>query len=84
MIKEYVYLKESFFQSVMSDIFSFGLLLFGFWFNYAYCGASKFVNIVILIFFFIGVTSRFNTKTKRFYSAKELIKYLEEEKGTNK
>jgi len=71
-----IILRESLIQSVITDAFTFGFLIFTTWFNYAFIGGSQYVYAIILVMFimFLMQTSR----VKKFYSKKDAIKYIEE------
>jgi len=87
MIKEYIYFRESLFQSIAADVCTFSLLLVSLWFNYQFIGGSKFVNAVVLIMFLMSVSSKVSSKVKRFTNKEALIKYLQsdtkDDKGSN-
>ena len=76
-MKEIIIFKESLLQSILSDIFTFAVIVFGVWFNVHYCGNSYFLNGVLLCCWLIAVFSKANSKAKKFYSPKDAIAYLE-------
>jgi hypothetical protein len=74
--KEVIYFRESAIQSILSDFFMWGSLLFAFWFNHKYIDGNNFLDALVLILFFIGTFSR-GEKCKRFTSRKKLLEFLE-------
>ncbi len=76
MITKYVVLKESFIQSVMSDVVTFGLLTFCMWFSME----SRFWSVIVffMYFFFIITSSMKRMKgSSHFNSAEELKLFAE-------
>ena len=69
---------ENFIQSFLADAATFGFLAITAWINYTFIGNSKFVNVIILIMFMIFIITK--SKTKKFYSKKDAIKYLTDNK----
>ncbi len=53
MITKYVVLKESFIQSVMSDVVTFGLLTFCMWFSMD----SRFWSVIVFFMYFFSITT---------------------------
>lgn len=76
MKKEIIYFRESFIQSFLSDLATFGFMCGSIWFNYSFVGGSYFLNGVILIMFLFFVMAKNTTKKSVFTSKKELIDYL--------
>lgn len=74
-IKEYILFRESFVQSLLSDVSTFGTLMFSFWFNKNYIGSSL-INIVILIIIVVTALGRTMGKSKRFSDKKKLKEYV--------
>ena len=73
MKTKYIVLKESFVQSVLSDIVTFGLLSFCIWFSQD----SRFWSVVAFFMFFFFIISAATKKAKDSYcmSPEELIEY---------
>lgn len=75
--KEYIYLRESAWQSFISDLSTFGFLLGSFWVNYTFIGNNGFVSAILLIMLLMFIISKSSMKKHTFKSKEELIKYLE-------
>lgn len=75
--KIYIYYRESFVQSVLSDIFSFGLAIFLLYVNHAYLGDKTFVAVFFLIIWTITMLSIANSKGRRFTNKKDLKDWIE-------
>lgn len=81
-------IQESLWQSVVSDMFTFGLLGWSIWFS----GDSKFWQFICFGMFFLFLMSKsmLHKKMMTFDSEKELLEYLidkwenEREKNDNK
>ena len=73
MKTKYIVLKESFIQSVMSDIVTFGLLSFCIWFSQD----SRFWSAIVFFMFFFFIIQMALRKAKDDYctSPEELIEY---------
>ncbi len=69
-------------QSILSDIFTFAIILFCFWLNYQFLGNGLILQIVLGISFFCGVVSRANSKIKKMKPL-EALKYLKENYENN-
>lgn len=76
MKTKYIVLKESFIQSVCSDIVTFGLLTFCMWFS---MGSRLWSVIVFFMFFFwiIATANKRGSSEKELYSPEELKEYAE-------
>lgn len=79
--QEIIYFRESFISSIISDTFSFGCLLFTFWFNKTFIDGNNFLDTIILIVFFIALMGKTNNKAKRFHSKAKLLEYLNKDEG---
>jgi uncharacterized membrane protein YfhO len=77
--KEFVFYRESFFQSALSDIFSFGLALSLLWFNHFYLGDHWFVTVFFLIIWVLLIVAYSETKAHRFTDKNKLKEYLDKE-----
>lgn len=71
--------RESFAQSVLSDLSTFGFVVGSVWFNQTFCGGSYFLSAIILIMFILFIIGRIGGKAKRFMTADEAIAYLKNE-----
>lgn len=70
--------RESFFQSVMSDICTFSIIIVSYAANYYLVDGNNFTDGIITImlaFFFFG---RGSMKKHEFYTVKEVVDFLEE------
>lgn len=75
-MKEIIFLRESFIQSLLSDIVTFGSLAGMLLFNYYFLGNSGIVQVIIGIMLLVTSISRSNKQIKRFNSKQEIIDYL--------
>lgn len=75
--REIIYFRESLFQSICADLFSYGMLVGSFWLNIEFIG-SKLLSAILLIMFFMMSFSKAMGKAKKFYSKQDLIEYLKE------
>jgi len=75
--KEYIYFRESAWQSFLSDLSTFGFLLGSFWVNYTFIGNNGFVSAILLIMLLMFIISKGSSKRYTFNSKEELMKYLE-------
>ena len=73
---EIIFYRESFLDSLLSDISTFGFLLFAFWFNYKFVGGSYFLNGIILVMFLMVLSAKVGEKKKVFVSKEELLNYV--------
>jgi len=64
------------FQSIISDIFTFGTLLIALFINYNYLGDSVLVKLLIIFCFFVQVIVTGSKKIKRMTESEALI-YLQ-------
>ena len=66
-------IKETFFHSMVNDIFTFACLMFCFWFNCHFIGNNYFVNFLIFIGFCWGmfILKTKTNKDKYFYNVNE-------------
>lgn len=78
--KEIYYYRESYLQSLMSDLQTFGFLFLSFAMNYYLCGDNQWMNCILTIMFLLCVASKASGLRKVFYNREDLIKYLQEEK----
>lgn len=70
-------MKESMFSSIISDTYTFGIMLLSFWVNQQYIH-SKTVSVILLFCFLFSLS--FGTKTKKV-TKEEFKKYVEEVLG---
>jgi len=67
--------RESFFQSIFSDVFSLGSLLTAFYLNHKYIGGSIVLQIVLAVLFFMLGYNRGSKRIKTM-SVKEAKEYF--------
>ena len=75
---QFVYFRETAFQSFLSDLFSYGFLCGTVFFNYEFVGGSYFLNGVILILFMLITYSREKGKATYFNNKEEFKTYLKD------
>ena len=68
--------RESLIQSVLADIFTFGVLVASFAINHYFIG-SKFLSAIILIVWFIWVLGKGARRKHTFTNKKKAIEFLE-------
>ena len=74
---KFILYKESLFQSVIADTYSFGLIVGSVWFNYQFINNSNFLNVILLFIILLWIFSKSNSKRYAFYSKEELQKYID-------
>jgi hypothetical protein len=74
--KTIIYYRENLLQSVIADIYTFGIIILAYWINYNFIGNSKFVSWLLLVMFMIFVIGKGLGSGKTFTSKEELTKYL--------
>jgi hypothetical protein len=74
--KGYMFLRESFIQSLLSDLTNFGIMCASFYFNENYVGGSYFFNAIIFIMMAMFLYSRATTKIVHFENKKDLLDYI--------
>lgn len=74
---EYLIIKRNVLCSILEDVVTFGMLGGTVWFNQTYCGASWFLNALILWGFIMMVVSYPKIYYSRFYNLDSAIKHLE-------
>lgn len=82
--KKVIYFRESFLQSLGSDVITIGFLCFSFWFNGVYVGGSFFFNALIFIMFISLIKSKFYSKAKIFTDFSELLEYITDKSDAEK
>jgi hypothetical protein len=76
--KKIIIVRESIWESIVSDFGTFAFIAITVWFNQNYCGGSWFLNGVILVMFIITCCSGAISKmSKKFDSRAKAIKYLQ-------
>ncbi len=73
--KVFVYYRESFLQAVLSDVVTFGFLIFSIWFSRG-DNLWTFFCIVLFVIFTVGKAS---ARVNKFYSAKELKDFVDKQ-----
>ena len=83
-----IYVREGEVQSILSDIFTFGILIGISTLHFVYWGAHWYMGILIIFLWLVFVVGRAQSKKREFYSRSEvidtLIKELEAEGETSK
>ncbi len=75
--KEVVLIREGgLVASIISDSYTFGMLVGSVWFNQKYCGESYFLNAVILVMFMIFLAGRISEKKRVFTSIDVAVEHL--------
>jgi len=70
-------IRESFFESVLSDLFTFTMLA-GLWYlNHNFLGSSGVIDFFIAFSVIIGVTNKIDTK----YSVKSAVEFLQSDEA---
>jgi len=86
--KRIIYVRETALQSVLSDAFTFGILIGISTLHFVYWGAHWYMGILIVFLWLVFVAGRAQSKKREFGSRSEvidtLIKELEEEGETSK
>ena len=75
--KEYIFYKESLWQSIVEDIFTFGVLLISFLVNQKYI-ESKTLSVIIVIMWLLFLFGKAVNKKNTFTDKDKLIKYIKE------
>lgn len=73
---EFILLKDGFITSIITDIVTFGLMMFMFWFNHRFVGDSMFMNVIIVIMIIIFLNVELSDRYLMFRTKDELINYL--------
>jgi len=76
---KYIFYRESFVQSVLSDLFTYGMLVGSFWLNYLFVESKILAAILVIMFvimFVLGLYSRAINKAKKFTDVLELQDYV--------
>jgi hypothetical protein len=74
--QEIIFYRESLIQSILADVFSYGILVGSVAFNHLLIG-SKFLNAVLLVMFIMFITARVSAKKKTFTNKEDLQKYID-------
>lgn len=80
-VKEIIYYRESFVQSILSDAFMFGGIFALLYFNHQVLNGSTFIDFIFILLMFLIVLGRSNKRYKRFTSYQDMLNYLNAEKG---
>lgn len=75
--KVFIFYRESLIQSIVSDIFTFGILLSALWINFIMLGNNWITTVFIIFMWFMWLSTKSNSKGKRFTNKKDLQKFLE-------
>jgi hypothetical protein len=74
--KEYVYLRENLFQSVVADLVTFGVLFGGLLLNKFVLSNRVYIDVFFIILFLIQAGSRVSNKPRVFNDLKEFKEYV--------
>ena len=77
MEKQYIIVKDSFLQSIITDSFTYGGLFVLFFFNNKYLGDSWVIDWFALIMLISFGRNSFNSKVKRINGKENLKKYID-------
>lgn len=80
--KEYIFYRESFVQSFLSDLTSFTFLIGGFGVNQLFI-QSKMLSAILLVMFLLFMIGKSNTKSKTFNNLSDLKQYVSKLKEQN-
>ena len=75
--KEFLYLQESAIRSVLTDLFTFGIVFSGFFLNRIYFGNKWYLDIFIMFCLFVSAFHNASGRTKIFHNKKDLKKYVD-------
>jgi hypothetical protein len=78
MDKEYIYFRESAFQSALADILTFGFLGILFAFNHFVLDDSKVAAVAFFLVFMMFAMAKGAAQGRRFKTKDELQKYVNE------
>jgi len=73
---DYMFVSETFFWSILTDIFSVVMLGLLFWFNYTFINGNNILDLLIVILFVMKVTGYIKNNVRSFESKDDLINYL--------
>lgn len=80
MSEQVLFVRETAWQSVVSDVVTFGILGVLPWFNYTFCGGSGWIYAAIALGWGFSIFARAGGKVKR-YSPTEARRWLDETYG---
>ena len=76
MKKEIIIYKESLFQSIVADIFTFGVLAGLMFFNHSILDDSKFAGFVFVVLWIIFITAKVSAKKRTFIDKEKAIEHI--------
>jgi hypothetical protein len=79
-VKEIIYFRESFWQSVLSDTYMFAGIFGLLYFNHRVLDGSAFIDFIFIVMMFMVVYARASNRYKRFTSYEEMLAYLKGKK----
>ena len=82
--REVVYYRESAIQSIFTDIGTFSTLLISFYINYKFIGGNNFIDVILLVLFFLLISTEADRKKRQFTSWKDLRKFINKEIAKDK
>lgn len=69
---KYIFFRESLLQSVISDIITFGFIIFSIWFS----ADSKIWTFICVLFLFLLIMAKGSNRKNVFYKKEDLINYI--------
>lgn len=79
-----VYFRESLVQSILSDIVTFGTMLFCFWVNKTFLDSNTILGVLLFFFLLMWVLQRGIKNGKEFTSWEDIEKHIKEQKKSKK
>lgn len=79
MEKQYIVIKEGFIRSIITDAFSFGILMASVAINSLYLWNSGVLNFFFCVMFLIALLWMFWNVSKKFTDKEEAIKFIKED-----
>lgn len=74
-----IYVRESAAQSIVADLFTFGILIGITTLNFKYWGGHWYMGILIIFLWLVFVAGRAQGKKREFWSREEVIETLQKE-----
>lgn len=74
--KEFLFYEEGAIKSVLTDIFTFGIIFGGLLLNRYYLGNKWYLDVFFIFCILVSLTAKTSNNWKKFTSKKELKKYV--------
>lgn len=74
---EWLYLKEGAIRSILTDLFTFGIIFAGFFLNRYYFGNKWYLDVFFIFCLLVQATSYGSNRRKVFHNKKDLKKYVD-------